>query len=330
MFYFSESFLAVDLFFVLSGFVIANAYEQKLSTGLSLSRFIQIRYIRLYPLYALGTGIGLLNALWFDLIDSTFYVEVFFALFMLPSAVGHGPFRFNGPAWSLFPEIVANVIFAIAAPRLSNAKLLLVCGTGLIGIIALAFFTPNHSLDIGWTKRSYFAGLIRVMYSFPTGVLIYRFSAYIRQSKWQYNLGNIFTLTILGIVAALLIFPIPKAVRPLYELATIVVIFPGLVTVAILGQPDGPIAKICHFLGATSYAIYVIHAPLSALIGHTFVTNGANVTKFDPWLGLVFLIVLLMLSWFLDQQYDQPLRKILLSFFKNRRGNQTDAVETSA
>src|SRR6185312_1216171 len=51
---FSESYLAVDLFFVLSGVVIANAYESKLLEGMEVAQFAKIRLIRLYPLYALS------------------------------------------------------------------------------------------------------------------------------------------------------------------------------------------------------------------------------------------------------------------------------------
>src|SRR4051812_23930437 len=52
---YSASHMAVDLFFVLSGFVLANAYESKLVDGtLGVSRFMLLRYIRLFPLYLLA------------------------------------------------------------------------------------------------------------------------------------------------------------------------------------------------------------------------------------------------------------------------------------
>ena len=48
---FPNSGLAVDLFFVISGFVVASAYDRRLADGLTLGAFMRIRLIRLYPLY---------------------------------------------------------------------------------------------------------------------------------------------------------------------------------------------------------------------------------------------------------------------------------------
>lgn len=52
-----SAYLAVDLFFLMSGFVIEHAYGQRLATGLGVRRFLLLRLIRLYPLYLVGTGI---------------------------------------------------------------------------------------------------------------------------------------------------------------------------------------------------------------------------------------------------------------------------------
>ncbi len=51
--------LAVDLFFALSGFVLAHAYEQKFERGMTAFDFMKIRFIRLYPLYILALFISL-------------------------------------------------------------------------------------------------------------------------------------------------------------------------------------------------------------------------------------------------------------------------------
>ena len=51
--------LAVDLFFALSGFVLAHAYFERLRKGMGVGTFFKRRVIRLYPLYALGTIISL-------------------------------------------------------------------------------------------------------------------------------------------------------------------------------------------------------------------------------------------------------------------------------
>lgn len=55
---FGSAYLAVDLFFLLSGFVIGHAYEARLSDGLTFGKFLKIRLVRLYPLYVLGLALA--------------------------------------------------------------------------------------------------------------------------------------------------------------------------------------------------------------------------------------------------------------------------------
>jgi peptidoglycan/LPS O-acetylase OafA/YrhL len=55
---FPKSYLAVDVFFLLSGAVVANAYEHRLQSDMSLARFTWLRIVRIYPLYLLGTVLG--------------------------------------------------------------------------------------------------------------------------------------------------------------------------------------------------------------------------------------------------------------------------------
>ncbi|MGE0829924.1 MAG: acyltransferase family protein, partial [Hyphomonadaceae bacterium] len=118
-----ESYLAVDLFFLLSGFVLAHAYEQRLRAGMSFWDFLKARFIRLYPLYFLGTAIGAAGAFWLASRNwghaefGEMLGSLSFNLAFLPSAFHeHNPFPYNGPAWSLFYEMLASVIFALAAP----------------------------------------------------------------------------------------------------------------------------------------------------------------------------------------------------------------------
>src|SRR5580692_3274314 len=55
----AHGYLAVDLFFLLSGYVIAGAYETRLQRGSGLGWFFGVRMARLYPIYLFGTLIGL-------------------------------------------------------------------------------------------------------------------------------------------------------------------------------------------------------------------------------------------------------------------------------
>src|SRR5580658_336346 len=100
----SESYLAVDLFFVLSGFVIAGAYDKRLAGGLSPVEFIKIRTIRLYPLYLLGLSIGAISALLSifgnntaDLTIPELGKDFIFAFLMLPTPFSPALYPLNPP-----------------------------------------------------------------------------------------------------------------------------------------------------------------------------------------------------------------------------------------
>ena len=124
-----QAYLAVDLFFALSGFVIALSYSDKLASALSISGFVKRRLIRLYPLYIFGIALGLSIEVARALSTgsgfkiSEWAVEFGFNLFFLPSFQHEILFPLNLPAWSLFYEMAVNIIFAWVLWRVP-AKLL--------------------------------------------------------------------------------------------------------------------------------------------------------------------------------------------------------------
>ena len=124
-------YMAVDLFFVLSGFVIAHAYERRFERGLTAGRFLASRYLRLWPVYALGAVLGLIAAAAHALPgrDNLTGAEVLrtapFALAMLP-----GPhikpmlYPVNSVAWSLALELLINAAYAFAWRPLKDSRIL--------------------------------------------------------------------------------------------------------------------------------------------------------------------------------------------------------------
>jgi peptidoglycan/LPS O-acetylase OafA/YrhL len=93
---FRGGFLAVDFFFMLSGFVVARAYEQRLADGLSFAGFLKIRFDRLYPTIAAGVLIG---AVAFMATGKPALILTLMSLLMIPS-LSHrdGLFPVNGPS----------------------------------------------------------------------------------------------------------------------------------------------------------------------------------------------------------------------------------------
>jgi peptidoglycan/LPS O-acetylase OafA/YrhL len=317
-----ENFLAVDIFFILSGVVITNAYEHRLQSGLAVREFIKIRLIRLYPLYILGTVIGLYNVLaGFSHDDYTGYLPlgVVLALMMLPDPTLFLVFPFNPPAWSLFYELLVNIVYAAVFRFLTLRVLAAIMAVSALGLAVILVFGHDHNLSVGWNAKSFSGGLVRVAYSFFAGVLLYRLFARRILVLGQHWWTGLMPWIILGVVALVLGAIPPAAVRPYYEFAVVVFLFPAVVYCALWVKPEGVSARVCKVLGSVSYAVYAIHYPLYWLF-HGMITKLTNLPAetFAPWAGFCFIGVLVPFCWVLDKFYDGPLRKFLLKHGRSK------------
>ena len=301
--YLQQSGVAVDFFFVLSGFVIAQAYEARLRADLTWRAYMRIRLERLYPAIFGGVLLGLIVTglageplnLWMGL--------QFLILPVLQGAPLHGGelFPFNGPQWSLFWELAINAVHAALARWLTTPVLIAVTALAAVALI----FTSFHfgSLDVGWGRANGWGALPRVVFGFGVGLLIFRaHSRGLEAPKWPY----------LAVVAVLIacMFRIAPALGAFAfrDLAVVMFILPGLVVLAI-GAPLGPrTTRIATWLGALSYPLYAIHVPLlrgcNVLIDHLpddWQTAGW-------WISLPLVIALAVLF---ERSYDAPIRRWL-------------------
>ncbi len=326
---FSESFLAVDLFFALSGAVLCHAYEKRLQTGMSALHFTYLRIVRLYPLYLLGTVImvGTLFMVPDRWENEHFLFYCVLALLFLPNifvnetgAPRQYAFPLNRPGWSLFFELIANIAYASCIRFLNTRALLSVMAVSALGIFGCLVYGPHHNLDIGWTPNSLPGGLFRVGYSFSAGVLLFRhFAAKKRRASGsaQANLAAFATLAMTG---ALLALPMPDSLQPYYNFIAATLLFPALVYAGLLFQPRGALAPVCKFLGAISYAVYAIHAPLGDFVKEAALKAGSvDVKDYAPLAGYALMAALIMACWALDRFYDAPIRKALVKLWPTSR-----------
>ena len=316
----THGYLAVDLFFALSGFVVAHSYEDRLIQGMPTLRFFIIRTIRLYPLYIMGSFLSILiicaslaiHGLTKNNISGL--IEMPFALLMAPSPPLHADwseanlYPLNRPAWSLFYEIIANVAYAASARFWSVKRLLLLmCAAGSALILHLVMAGPFYG-DGGWNWSSIHLGLLRVFYSFPAGVLIYKLY---RGARLQWIGARS-----LYIVASLPLFLIAPAFAPeFYAIPfNVLVGFPLLVLLAAgSDEPQGGFARFYKYLGAASYATYVLHQPFHSIVEATLAK-----LSFAPAPLLrdaVLMAAIIPLSFFIDRIYDDPVRKALTRRF---------------
>ena len=165
---FQESYLAVDLFFLLSGVVICHSYEEKLKGSLSISQFSWIRLVRIYPLYIVGSSLGLIanfTSSTDDFFSLYTLLYTVLAIFLIPGLDPAG-FPLNTPAWSLFFELLINFAYAFIVQFLRPTLLIGIMIISAVGLMISVYFSKRHNIDMGWSVRSYPSALLRVGYSF--------------------------------------------------------------------------------------------------------------------------------------------------------------------
>ncbi|QQL51262.1 acyltransferase family protein [Mucilaginibacter ginkgonis] len=301
-----HGFLAVDFFFCLSGFVIAYAYDDRIGK-MGFRQFAVSRLIRLHPLVIMGSVLGLLAFL-FDPFSSAAasynlpHIALIFicSLLMIPYGAiterSFNNFGLNAPAWSLFWEYVANVVYALILVRFRRPILVVL----LIVSAAWLSYVAWHaqSLAGGWSKDNFWDGGARVSYSFIAGMLIYRY-----RLKISNRLGFI-GLAIL-LIAALVMpyFPL----NWLAELLVVLLWFPLLLMLGVGTNISDKTKKLCTLSGNISYPLYMTHyfvlwIFLNYTTAHKPSTNQLIIIIISGILGL------LAFGYFVMKFYDEPLR----------------------
>lgn len=322
-----RTYLAVDLFFVLSGFVIAHAYGRQIEAGMSFRDFMTRRLIRLYPLYALGTLVGLGGfviglALGVDSGPLALIAGLSFLLLPAPFTPG-GPyallFPLNGVGWSLFVEIAGNAVYHILARLLTTWVLIaLVVILAVPMTLTIIHGGPFSALDGGFNIGNWPVGILRFAFSFSLGLLIYRL--YDRLSFLRPFLKHpIVPFALLATLVMILTLPyFGGKAAPLYLAASVFFFVPSLVILGALCEPPPVFEPMFVALGSASYAIYITHYPvlqLSSVLARHF---GIDLKPFNPALGLSFAAAWFTVGLLLARYYDQPLRAWLTKRFTPR------------
>ena len=328
---FQSSYLAVELFYLFSGFVVAHAYDKRFAAGLGFWEFVKIRLIRLWPLYLLGFAIAVLTVPGARLaglktwpLDPAVIIP---GLFMLPITVNFAGgllYPFNNPSWTLFFELVANFVYAPIARHLTNGRLALILVFSAAGLIATAFYF--HALDVGYTHRTFIGGFGRVFFSFFAGAAVYRLQAArpcpIRISPWF----------LAAVIVFLLTTTIPRGLdRELYDIGCAVIVFPVFAYLATAVEPKRAwVQSLFMQGGATSYALYLIHAPLGGVLNQFFTIYGRPKGSWE--LGVAFIAVASVIAWLAEQYYDRPVRRWLtrLTGPRANTGPKTEAPTATA
>jgi peptidoglycan/LPS O-acetylase OafA/YrhL len=327
----NHGYLAVDFFFLLSGFVVAYAYDDRWGK-MTQWEFYKRRLIRLQPMVIMGSVIGALlyylqaSDLLFPMIADMpvwkllLVMVVGFTLIPLtPSADirGWGEMHpLNGPAWSLFFEYIANILYALFFRKFSN-KVLAVFVLLFAGmLINYTVFGTKGDVIGGWSLNveQLNVGFTRLLYPFFAGILLNRLGKLVQ-------IKGAFWLCSLLITAILVIPRIGNEnslwMNGLYESFCIILMFPLIVVIGAGGEIKDPIsAKICKWLGDISYPLYITHYPLIYLFTAWVVDNKISL-KEGFGMGILLLISSIVIAYLCLKFYDEPVRNWLQK--KNRK-----------
>ncbi|WP_211165384.1 acyltransferase family protein [Flavobacterium silvaticum] len=321
----NHGYLAVDFFFLLSGFVIGYAYDDRWA-DMSVGNFFKRRVSRLQPMVIMGMVIGAIcfyfqdSVLWPGIHDVPVWkmllvMIIGFTLIPVPSSMDIRGWTemhpLNGPGWSLFYEYIANILYALFVRKFSKTLLSILVVVSGIALIHLAVTSPNGDIIGGWSldPEQLHIGFARVMYPFFAGLLLYRTGRLVRVKQ-------AFLICSLLLVV---VFSIPRIggeqnlwLNGIYDSLTVILIFPLIVFLGASGgqMQNGFSSKACKFLGDISYPIYITHYPLIYIYTGWVATNKISLKDALP-ISLLLFISCIALAFVCLKFYDEPIRKWL-------------------
>lgn len=336
----NHGYLAVDFFFVLSGFVIGYAYDDRWDR-MSTWSFFKRRLIRLHPMVVAGTLFGAClfffgESDYFSLIGGTepwkFFLCIVLGLLMIPAGTGLDirgwgeTNSLNGPNWSLTFEYIGNILYAFVLRRLPNVVLGMLCVASAFLTMNLAlgwdvfgfFAQPKYDVIGGWsiTPDQMYVGFSRLLYPFLCGLLISRllpkFITKENPSGSPLGIrGGFWWASLLLVV----LFAVPQiggkscVADGLYQVFAIVVMFPVIVLIGAGSKTtDKRSAKWCETLGNLSYPLYITHFPLMYMQMAWVSSHKDSPVWHHVVLNLGILLVAIGIAWAFLKLYDEPVR----------------------
>ncbi len=315
----------VDLFFMLSGFVLALNYMDQLGGRFDLRRtlrFLWLRLARIWPLYMLVivVGGGVLRIVrhnlwdssetetltWLNLLRQTLMVQQWFK----PE---EGPVSWVGPAWSLSAEWLAYLVFpivvlavALGHRKLRARTLLLLAALTMVPLV-LSLHAHGDMTDWVWIPR--------ILCEFVTGMLLCAGLSRLDLTPRARQLAGIGAILTAVAVVGWLLF-VRSAGLPAVNSFYVVVLFVPLIGFLAIGT--GPLnsflsTRAVVLGGGLSYALYLVHSPMLYLFRDA--THYTGALYLEPltrlYAEIAFIPVIVFAAWFLYRFFEEPVRKVM-------------------
>lgn len=338
----NHGYLAVDFFFVLSGFVVGYAYDDRWNQ-MTTWGFFKRRLTRLHPMVIAGTLIG--AALFFfsgnafpltqQIEPWKFAVCLLMGLLIIPCPASldirgwNEMNSFNGPVWTLTLEYIGNILYVFLFRHLPRMVLTALCfvfafftldvtlGWNVFGL----FEAPHYTVIGGWSLSpdQIYIAFTRLLYPFVCGLLISRIlpthqSAH-NPSGSPIHLKGGFWWCALAIVLLLAMPNLGGKMGPLdggYQALCILFLFPLIVLAGAGSRTQGAKSTaLCKWLGDISYPIYITHYPLLYL-QMDWVAQHADAPLWQHIaVGASVVFLAIVIAWGTHKAYDLPVREWL-------------------
>lgn len=296
-----SGYLGVDLFFLLSGFIITHVHQADFANGYALRthfHFLKLRLARIYPLhFVIMVLFGIFAMLAPDFIDryphpERFEFDAFIYTLLLVQNWGIGPGTlWNMPTWSLSAEWLAYLLFPFISIQVAKVRprYALLAALCVLALLELVFLQFGHREDTGK------AGLLRIACEFVAGCLVYR---HVRAADGQGARLGWIAVVLLGLAVS---------VPGLYFLASTSFVLLVVAVVSTSSRLGAVLAsRPMTLLGDLSFSLYLCHWPLIQ-VRNWAVDQG----YIDAASGLVLLVpAILAGTWICWACVEKPARRL--------------------
>lgn len=308
-----KGWLAVDLFFSLSGFVFYWLYSKRIADGsISPGKFALLRFSRLYPLHFATLLIVAGSQSWLMNAGGSYFIyqnnDSFHFLLNLFFASSWGlerGYSFNGPIWSVSVEVLLYALFFVCS-RIFPVRFIMLASISMVGFLVLQKYYQPIGRGIG----SFFLGgcvflAYQAIISSHRAAVLTKLAGYLMIGTWLVTIA----VTVIGIDQIPFLWRIPKV----QSLWPVVVLFPlTILSLSLIETRRGSLGKRFSFIGDISYSSYLLHFPLQLLFSVVVARYSVNVSVYySPWFMGLFFAVLIAISLGSFRYFEMPAQRFL-------------------